>query len=86
MTSIKQLDKNLQEFYNAINEALNLVIGKIVLDYKNEKEQKSLVAEAQKKAVRTFIVGLRSRMMRHILYGRAPMTLAEAFTIAQTVY
>lgn len=86
MTSIKQLNKTLQEFHDAINESLHLVISKIVFDYRNEQEQSSLVTEAQKKAVRTFVVGLRSQMMRHILYSRTPGTLAEAFAIAQTVY
>jgi hypothetical protein len=86
MTSINQLNKNLQEHHDAINEALNLVISKITLDYKLEAEQKSLVTEAQRKAVRTFIVGLRSQMMRNILYGRKPESLGDTFGIAQTVY
>jgi hypothetical protein len=86
MTSIKQLDKTLKEFHDAINHALNLVISKIVLAYKEVAEQRSLIAEAQRKAVRAFIVGLKSQTMRHILYGRTPGTLAEAFTVAQTIY
>lgn len=86
MTSIKQLNKDLQQFHDAINEALHLVISKIVLDYKTESEQRALITEAQKKAVRTFVVGLRNQMMRQVLYSRTPGTLAEAFTIAQTVY
>lgn len=36
--------------------------------------------------MRTFVVGLKSQTMRHILYSRTPGTLAEAFTIAQTVH
>lgn len=86
MTSIKQLNRSLQEHHDAINEALNLVISKIVHAYKFEEEQRSLVAEAQKKAVRTFIVGLKNHMMRNILYGRTPESLADAFAIAQTVH
>lgn len=86
MTSIRQLDKTLLEFHDAINEALHMVISKIVHAYPTEAEQRSLVAEAQIKAVRTFTVGLKSSMMRHILYGRTPGTLQEAFAIAQTVY
>lgn len=81
-----EMNKNLREYHDAINEALNLVISKIVSAYKLEAEQRSLVAEAQRKAVRTFMVGLRSQMMRNIIYGRTPETLAEAFAIAQTVY
>lgn len=69
MTSIKQLGKNLQEYHDAINEALHLVISKIVHAYGLVEEQRSLVAEAQIKAVRTFIVGLRSQMMRHIIWS-----------------
>lgn len=86
MTSIKQWNKTLKEFHDVINEALHLIISKIVMDYKTEEEQRSLIAEAKINAVRTFVVGLKSEMMRHILYSRTPGSLAEAFTIAQTVY
>lgn len=86
MVAIKQNEKSLHQFYNAINFALNAIILKVVQTYKNEGEQRSLVNEAQKKAIRTFIVGLKFRMMRHILYGRQPQTLSEAFSIAQTVF
>lgn len=86
MTSMKQLNKSLQEFHDVINEALHMVISKIVLDYRVDEEQRSLVTEAKKKAVRTFVVGLNNQMMRHILYSRTPGTLAEAFAIAQTVH
>lgn len=87
MTTIKQLGKTLYEYYGAINQALNLLIHKIAFDYKGKlHHQDALVTEAQMKAVRTFIIGLRSQQIRHILYGRTPGTLAEAFAIAQTVY
>lgn len=86
MTSIKQSNKSLQEYYDAINQALNMVITKIVMTYKGEAEQKSLVAETQQKAIRTFIMGLNSSMMRNTLYGNTPKTLAKAFAIAQTIY
>lgn len=86
MTSIRQYDKTLHEYYNAINQALNTVITKIVLEYQHEREQAALITEAQRKAIRTFIVGLRSQIMRHILYGQQPKTLQEAYAIAQTVH
>lgn len=86
MTSIKQFNKTLEEFHDVINEALHMVISKIVSDYKLEDEQKSLITEAQKKAVRTFTVGLNNQTMRHILYSRTPGSLSEAFAIAQTVH
>lgn len=86
MTSIKQSSGTLQEFYDAINQALNLVISKIVMTYPTMDEQKSLIAEAQQKSIRTFIIGLKSYTMRNILYSHKPRTLAEAFTTAQTVY
>lgn len=86
MTSIKQAGKTLQEYYDLINQALNTVITKIVMSYKNENEQKSLVAELQQKAVRTFIMGLHSHMIRNVLYGHGPKSLAQTFAIAQTVY
>lgn len=86
MTSIKQFGKTLKEFYDAINQALNIVISKIAFTYREDCEQRSLVAEAQQKAVRAFIVGLRSQVIRNILYGRTPGSLAQAFRIAQTVY
>lgn len=86
MVAIKQNDKSLHQFYNAINFALNAVIAKVTKSYRTEQEQRSLVMEAQKKSIRTFIVGLRFRHMRHILYGRQPKTLSEAYSIAQTVF
>lgn len=61
MSSIKQLGKTLQEYYDSINQALNLVISKIVMTYPTVDKQKSLVGEAQQKAIRTFIVGLKSQ-------------------------
>lgn len=86
MMSIKQQDKSLQEFYDAINQGLNLVISKIVMFYTQIDEQKALVMEAKKKATRTFIIGLKSSTMRNILYSHAPDTLEKAFTIAQTIH
>lgn len=86
MTSIRQSGKTLQEYYDAINQALNMVISKIVMAYGQLDEQKSLINEAQQKAIRTFIVGLKSLATRNILYSHKPKTLAEAFTTAQTVY
>lgn len=86
MTSIKQSNKSLQEYYDKVNQALNVVISKIVMTYKIEAEQKSLITETQQKAVRTFIMGLHSHMIRNILYGHSPNSLAQAFAMAQTVY
>lgn len=45
MTSLKQNSKTLQEFYDAINQALNMVLTKITMTYKEAAEQKSLIAE-----------------------------------------
>lgn len=69
MTSIKQHGKTLQEYYDAINQALNLVISRILLTYKLKEEQKELINMAQVKAVRTFIIGMKSHAMRNLLYG-----------------
>lgn len=86
LTMIKQMGKSLQEYYEEINQALNVVISKITLSYKGIVEQTTLVTEAQKRAVRTFIKGLRSQSARNILYGQNPQTLEEAYTTARTVY
>lgn len=86
MVAIKQGDKSLLQYFNAVNFALNAIISKVVMSYNEVGEQRSLIAEAQKKAIRTFIVGLKFKTMRHILYGQQPKTLNEAFTIAQTVF
>lgn len=45
-----------------------------------------MISEAQHKAIRTFIIGLKNSTTRNILYGQKPQTLAEAFTVAQTVF
>lgn len=86
MLTIKQQNKTLQEYYDEINQALNLVISKITLSYNNAHDQTALVTEAQEKAIRTFIIGLRSQAIRNILYARNPRTLPDALTIAQTVH
>lgn len=86
LTAIKQFGKSLQEFHDEINRALNLVISKIVLTHGNADEQRALIEEAQQKAIRTFIVGLKSNVIRQILYSQNPMTLAMALATAQTVY
>lgn len=86
MTAIKQAGKSLQEFYDAINQAFNLVMTKISMTYKEEAAQQSLINEAKQKSVRTFIMGLNNSFMRTTLYGNSPKTLAEAFAIAQTIY
>lgn len=86
MTTIRQGGKTLQEYYDSINRALNTVITKIVMTYKHCEEQKSLTEQMQQKAVRTFIIGLKSSATRSILYGQSPKSLSAAFAIAQTVY
>lgn len=85
MTTIKQSSKSLQEFYDAINQALNMVLTKIAMTYKEAAEQKSLIAETQSKAIRTFITGLNSALIRTTLYGNMPNSLSKAFAIAQTI-
>lgn len=86
MTSIKQGNKSLQEFFDAINQALNLVMTKITMTYKEKAAQQSLITEAKQKSVRTFTMGLNSSFMRTTLYGNTPKSLAEAFAIAQTIF
>lgn len=85
MTSIKQNSKSLQEFYDAINQSLNMVLTKITMSYKEPAEQKALIAETQTKAIRTFMTGLNSTLIRTTLYGNVPNSLSKAFAIAQTV-
>lgn len=85
MTTIKQHSKSLQEFYDAINQALNMVLTKIAMTYKEAAEQKSLIAETQSKAIRTFITGLNSALIRTTLYGNMPNSLSKAFAVAQTI-
>lgn len=66
MTSIRQGGKSLQEYHDMINRALNLVISKIMLTYSIEAEQKALISQAQVKAIRTFIIGMKSRELHRI--------------------
>lgn len=85
MTMVKQNGKSLQEYYDTINQALNMVLTKITMTYKEAAEQKSLMIESQSKAIRTFITGLQSPLIRTTLYGNMPKTLAQAFAVAQTI-
>lgn len=86
MESIKQNEKSLQEYHDAINQALNLYISKITLTYKSKEQQDVLTNHAQIKAIRTFIIGMKSRAMRNILYGGKYSTLSQVYTTAQTVH
>lgn len=86
MTSIRQHGKTLQEYYDAINQALNLVISRILLTYKLPEEQKVLINQAQVKAIRTFIIGLKSYAMRNLLYGGRYSVLSDVYKTAQTIY
>lgn len=45
MTPIKQGNKILKYYYDAINQALNMVITKIVMTYEYADEQTSLMTE-----------------------------------------
>lgn len=85
MTNIRQSSKSLQEFYDAINQALNMVLTKIAMTYKQTGEQNSLITEARGKAIRTFVTGLNSSLIRTTLYGSMPKSLTEAFAVAQTI-
>lgn len=85
MTTVKQSSKSLQQFYDEINQALNMVITKITMTYKEAAEQKSLITEAQSKAVRTFVTGVNSPLIRTTLYGSMPKSLSQAFAVAQTI-
>lgn len=86
MTSIKQQGKTLQEYHDAINQALNLVVSRILLTYKLPKEQKVVINQVQIKAVRTFIIGLKSHAMRNLLYGGRCKGLSDVYKTAQTIY
>lgn len=86
MSSIKQHGKTLQEYYDAINQALNLVISRILLTYKLPEEQHVLINQAQLKAIRTFIIGLKSHAMRNLLYGGKYSVLSDVYKTAQTIY
>lgn len=86
LTKLIQGTKTLKEFYNDINQALNVLITKIMQTYDTKSAIEALRTEAQRKAVRTFIIGVRSGYIRQILYGRTPETLDGALAIAQTVY
>lgn len=76
MSSIKKNSKTLQEFYDEINQALNMGLTKITMIYKEAGEQKSLIAETQNKA---------DSLIRTTLYGNMPSSLSRAFAIAQTI-
>lgn len=86
MTSIKQGNRTLHEFYDSINQALNLVVSKINMTYPNEASQKDMLKEANQKAIRTFIMGSNNQFIRSTLYGNSPKTMAQAYAIAQTIF
>lgn len=49
--------KSLREFYDTINQALNMLMTKIMQTYTTESAITAMTDEAQQKAIRTFITG-----------------------------
>ena len=86
MTSIRQQNKSLQDYYDTINQALNILIMKIKATHKNEETQKSIILEAEQKAMRAFITGLTDPFTKQTLYSNTPKTLMQTFAIAQTIF
>lgn len=85
MTSITQQSKTLQEYYDAINQALNMVLSKINMTYKKKDAQESMGFEAEQRAIATFIAGMNSQLIRNAVYGNRPVKLAQAFSQAQHI-
>lgn len=84
MKTITQGKRNLSEYHDAINQALNLILSKI--DMANEAGRETLMSYANQDAVRTFIKGLNSSFSKGTLYSNNPRDLAQAYAIACTIY
>lgn len=81
---LQQGKMTVHEFYDKINEKLNMIITKIHMTHKEKIAADTLIENMREKALRTFITGLNNRM-GNVLYSSNPKTLAEAYARLQTI-
>lgn len=81
---LQQGRMTVHEFYDKINEKLNIIITKVRMTYKEKIASDTLIENMQQKALRTFITGLNDGV-GNVLYSSNPKTLAEAYARLQTI-
>lgn len=81
---LQQGRMSVHEFYDKINEKLNMIITKIHMSHKEPAVADALIDNMREKALRTFITGL-SNNVGHVLYSSNPKTLADAYARLQTI-
>lgn len=81
---LQQGRMTVHEFYDKINEKLNMIITKIHMSHKEPAVANALIDNMREKALRTFITGL-SNNVGHVLYSSNPKTLADAYARLQTI-
>lgn len=81
---LQQGKMTVHEFYDKINEKLNMIITKIHMTHREKIAADTLIENMREKALRTFITGLSNRM-GNVLYSSNPKSLAEAYARLQTI-
>lgn len=81
---LQQGQMTVHEFYDRINEKLNIIITKIHITHQEKVAADTLIENMREKALRTIITGL-SNCMGDGLYSANPKTLAEAYARLQTI-
>lgn len=81
---LQQGGMTVHQFYDKINEKLNMIITKIHMTHKEKVAADVLIENMRDKALRTFITGL-SNKTGDVLYSSNPKTLAEAYARLQTI-
>lgn len=81
---LQQRQLSIDDFYDEVNKKLNALINKINMTHKEKEAVKAMTQDANDKALRTFITGLRGNLV-HVLYAANPTTLPEAYARVQTI-
>ena len=81
---LQQGRMTVHEFYDKINEKMNMIITKIHMTHKEKLAAEALIENMREKALRTFITGLNNQI-GNVLYSSNPKTLAEAYARLQTI-
>lgn len=81
---LQQRQLSINDFYDEVNKKLNALINKINMTHKEKEAVRAMTQDANEKALRTFITGLRGNLA-HVLYAANPTTMPEAYARVQTI-
>lgn len=83
LNTLRQGQMSINEYYDAVDKQLTLIVNKIIMTHSNNEELTSAFTEkARENALRVFISGLR-RPLCDTLFAASPPDLPSALAVAQ---